>query len=508
VKRAACIAGLLGAAMARTPSALAGPAHIPAAPMSRPATLAVVVQDQTALRAAPSDRAAQQAVLWRGDLLEVRGDRIDHLQVWDHRRERAGYVRASQLRPLHLLPHDAPQLLAVLRFLRDTPGAESLGIAYVAAYLRASPAAQIGAEPFDALGTMAERLAGRASGPSGGQTLAAHLEVAAQYGVRFNSIAHDGRLQLCYDGEAFRQVLALAATTPGAVAAETQASAALALSRPDCVNPDLRPDERLARHIESAALLDRLPLERWTALPTAVQNRVRLRRADTWASVAFQQGRAGHDATAAARRAIDELTAVDRDELGDDDQVAYNNVAIHVGASRWAALPALPPSGALALRSETGEPGQTCLVLGPSAAPLARRCTFGTVWMSSARVSPNGRVAVVAVEPLDGWTELWVLRRDSSNGNGPAWQVDVLPPASCEPGLGYIEFAGWVPGGRRMLVSRETRNAEGHGRWRRSFEVVSLDSLNTVQQTASARASALFAKWQDPRWRQGTLSLR
>jgi hypothetical protein len=37
---------------------------------------------------------------------------------------------------------------------------------------------------------------------------------------------------------------------------------------------------------------------------------------------------------------------------------------------------------------------------------------------------------------------------------------------------------------------------------------VSLDSLNTVQQAASARASALFAKWQDPRWRQGTLSLR
>jgi hypothetical protein len=128
--------------------------------------------------------------------------------------------------------------------------------------------------------------------------------------------------------------------------------------------------------------------------------------------------------------------------------------------------------------------------------------------MSSARVSADGRAAVVSVQPLDGWTELWVLRRDSSGGGGPAWQVDVLPPASCEPGLGYIEFAGWVPGGRTMLVSRETRNAEGQGRWRRSFEVVSLDSLNTVKQAASARASTLFGKWQDPRWRQGTLSLR
>ena len=32
--------------------------------------------------------------------------------------------------------------------------------------------------------------------------------------------------------------------------------------------------------------------------------------------------------------------------------------------SRWGALPALPPAGRMALRSEPGEPGQTCLLLG------------------------------------------------------------------------------------------------------------------------------------------------
>ena len=37
----------------------------------------------------------------------------------------------------------APQMLAVLRFLRDTPGAEPLAIAYAAAYLKAAPAAAI-----------------------------------------------------------------------------------------------------------------------------------------------------------------------------------------------------------------------------------------------------------------------------------------------------------------------------------------------------------------------------
>src|SRR5439155_27114852 len=124
---------------------------------------AIVTQDQAALRAAPRDAAAQQAVLWQGDALEVRGERLGYLQVYDHRRERAGYVLAAQLRRVSPAPEDAPALLAVLRFVRDTPGAEALGIAYAAAYLKAAPAGTITAEPFDALASMAERLAGRAS---------------------------------------------------------------------------------------------------------------------------------------------------------------------------------------------------------------------------------------------------------------------------------------------------------------------------------------------------------
>jgi len=102
-------------------------------------------------------------VLWQGDALEVRGRRLDYLRVYDHRRERAGFVRAAQVRMLSLQPQDAPELLAVVRFLRDTSGAEALGIGYAAAYLKAAPAGAIGAEPFDALGTMADRLARRAS---------------------------------------------------------------------------------------------------------------------------------------------------------------------------------------------------------------------------------------------------------------------------------------------------------------------------------------------------------
>jgi len=60
--------------------------------------IAIVNSDQVTLRAAPSAQAAQQAVLWQGDSLEVRGRRNDYLQVWDHRRERGGFVRSTQVR--------------------------------------------------------------------------------------------------------------------------------------------------------------------------------------------------------------------------------------------------------------------------------------------------------------------------------------------------------------------------------------------------------------------------
>ena len=57
----------------------------------------IVMQDQTALRGAPRDSAPVQATLWRGEALEVRAERADYLQVWDHQRERGGYVHRSQL---------------------------------------------------------------------------------------------------------------------------------------------------------------------------------------------------------------------------------------------------------------------------------------------------------------------------------------------------------------------------------------------------------------------------
>ena len=128
------------------------------------ATLAIVVRDHTPIRAAPSSSAAELTALSQGDVLEIRGERAGYLKVYNYRRERGGYLRGDVVRPLGVTEADAPQLLAVLRFLRDSAGSESLGISYGAAYLKAIPARALTAEPFDAIARMAERLADAASG--------------------------------------------------------------------------------------------------------------------------------------------------------------------------------------------------------------------------------------------------------------------------------------------------------------------------------------------------------
>ena len=106
----------------------------------------------------------------------------------------------------------------------------------------------------------------------------------------------------------------------------------------------------------------------------------------------------------------------------------------------------------------------------------------------------------LAVQPLEAWRELWLFRR-----RGKAWSIEVLPPAPLEPGLGYAEFAGWVPGGTQMLLAREAR---AEGRYRRSYEVLNLDSLGVQRQSAEPSALGPFQRWQDPAWKRLSVSLR
>ena len=504
------------AAVASAAVTVASAAVPPAATAASPSAQGsvIVVQDKASLRAAPRDGAQQQASLWQGEVLEVRGERLDYLQVWDHKRERGGFIRASDVRRLALTEAEGPALLAVMRFVQDTPGAEALGIGLTAAYLQAAPAKALaggeGAQAFDALGTFADRLARRASvavpGKTSGATLSAHLDVANGYGVRFATYEVDGRMQVCYEGEAFRRLLAMPAAD-----AEQRARAALALTRPECINPDLPAHERAKLTTWLVDVLERVDV---AGLPGYLRNRVQMRRASVWGAKAFQQARnnaADPAVAAAAARALTELAGVSKADLPDEDQSAYNDAAMRVSAVRWALVPSAAPASVAAitgarptLQTEPGAPGETCVLLvdaqHAAKAPLLRRCTYGVVWAASASTNREGTAVALAVQPMEGWRELWVLRKTEGG-----WLADVLPPGAATPETGVAEWAGWVPGGQRMLVAREAR---GQGRYRKSFEVVRLDGLTTERVTGDVSALPLFQRWQDPAWARQTLSLR
>ncbi len=462
-------------------------------------TLAIVIQDQASLRASARDSATQQAVLWQGDVLEIRGQRGEYLQVYDHRRERGGYIRAVQVRRVTLSPGEAPGLLAVVRFLRDAPGSEALGISYAAAYLRAAPAESLTAEPLDAVGTMAERLARRASNDKAkarDPALAAHLEVAAQYGLKVKSFDRNGHVQICYDGEMFRRVLAMPGAEP-----DQQARAALGLTRHECVDPGIGPSDRYQLDLWRATVLDRVPA---TGLDAQLASRLHARRAGVWSAVAFEQARRGEPTQAAAQRAMQELSAVSTAELGEEAQSEYTDAAVRVGTVRWAAEFTTRATGKLAVATAPGAPGETCVTLEdtrhPVSNPLLKRCTYGTVWTASARSNSAGTALALAVQPLDTWRELWVFRKGAQG-----WTVDVLPPGTSNPDLGYVEFAGWTPGAKRMLVAREVR-ADGH--FRRRFEVLRLDTLVADRQASAPELLPDFERWQDSAWKHQTVALR
>jgi hypothetical protein len=459
------------------------------------ATLAIVVRDHTPIRAAPSAAAAELTALSQGDVLEVRGERAGYLKVYNYRRERGGYLRADTVRPVGLNEADAPELLAVLRFLRESPGSEALGISYGAAYLKAVPARTLSAEPFDAIARMAERLADAASG-SGSRLpeVAAHLEVVQQFGIHMRSFERGGRMQVCYDGELFHRVLAQAGAS-----SEERAHAVLGLTRPDCIDPESGPVLRASLDDERRELLEIDARE----LSATTRSRLHARRAGVWASIAYERARRGDSPRTAAERAHAELLAVIAGDLGDDRRAEYEDAVLRVGAVRWAFAPPVPRTGPLLLSAAPGDPGQTCIVLSEAdprrTAPLARRCTYGIVWMASEQTIPKGPALVLAVQPLESWRELWLFHAKDG-----VWTIDVLSPGADDPEEGYVEFAGFAPASRRLLIAREVKD---RGRLRRRFEELRLDDLALVRQASSPELLRDFGWWQDVAWRRDTLAL-
>ena len=335
-------------------------------------------------------------------------------------------------------------------------------------------------------------------------------------------------MQFCYDGELFRSVL----TQPGSTA-EQKAHAVLALTRPDCIEPDTSLTARAALDEERRDLLERV---QDTNLTPVTRSRLRARRAAVWSAISFAQARHGQPPAPAAQRALAELTALHPADLGETYQSEYADAVLRVSAIRWATAPvAQTPSpvaagtaaqqatslslaamsssvSQLTLNTSLGtEPGQTCLTLEQShpqrpKATLARRCTFGIIWLASAQAIPQTQASqpaqalVLSVQPLESWRELWVF-----HPIGGKWLVDVISPGLDEPDEGYVEYAGFAPGTSRILLVREVKE---HSRFKRWFEEVRLDDLLLVRQASTPELLRDFGRWQDVRWRRETLALR
>lgn len=452
-----------------------------------------LVSQDSPLRGAPRDTASLQAQMGRGEALEIRGERGDHWQVWDYRRERGGWLRKGQVLVMPRGDGATAELLAQLRLTRQQWGTEGLGLGLAAAYVQAATPAELagpgGAEALDAMGTFAERVADRASLPNaklGEGQLAAQMDVAARYGLKFEQFdAEDGRVQVCYDGDAFRRVLATAATP------EQRVRAALALTRPDCLNPKATVREQEARDQWRQQVLAQVDA---ATLAPHWKNRLLMRRASVAASLAFAQARRGD---AMQPQALADFAGIVPTELTEDDQAAYNDAAMRVNAARWLGTGAATRDfGAVQLSLQAGADGQRCVELKEGNKPAARRCSFGQVALASASLNREGRALALAVQPLDGWRELWLFLKDRDG-----WRVEVMPPAPAQPGLGVAEFAGWVPGGQQVLVAREFR---AEGKYRRSFEVVSLATLATERQSAEPALMGAFQRWSDAAWRGGS----
>jgi hypothetical protein len=454
---------------------------------------AVIAGDHVVLRASPSRTAAQQAVLWRGDWLEVRGEQRGWLKVYDHRHERPGWVARPSARTVELDEPAAPALRAVVEFLRDAPGSESLGIAYAGLYMKVAPRGGIDASLLVSLGTLADRLAHRASSEAADGHAAQQLEVAQSWGIGFTSVERSDGIRTCYDGAAFRQALALAPS------GGDLATAVLGLTDAACEPQTLGATERRVRDQTALDLLGRVDP---TRVPGPIGNRIRIRRAVLGARLAWALGRGGDPAAGkVAEAAVSAFARVDKPELADDDVADYEAAALEVAASRWAAgAPAAPRKDDPRLVLTPGEPGETCVALAERTDASPPHCTHGQVWASSFRVAPDHAAAALAIEPLPGWLELWMFRRAAGG-----WTLDVLAPATDGPDLGYVELAGWSGDAARAVIVREAREA---GAIHRTYQVLELTSLAVEHQSSRLADLGPGRAWLTPEWRGRTLALR
>ena len=150
-------------------------------------------------------------------------------------------------------------MLAVARFVRDT-GHRGDGHRIRRRGLSEGSTGEtaIDAEPFDILGTLADRLARRASGASKAQEalLSTRVDTARHYGIRFIDIERDGRVRLCYDRRSIP-------SGTGAVEAGCPARPRSTRDHPQrLIDPTLLPSKRQAVDQWRAEVLDQVDINK------------------------------------------------------------------------------------------------------------------------------------------------------------------------------------------------------------------------------------------------------
>ena len=251
----------------------------------------------------------------------------------------------------------APELLAVLRFLRDSPGSESLGISYGAAYLKAAP-------PRAGRRSLRCHCAnGRAPCRSGlGQPRPSRDRSSP--GRRGSSSAFACAISNATVGcESATTVNCSIAFSRSPARAEERAHAVLGLTRPDCIDPDMGPMPRAALDDERAELLEQVSDGDLNAM---MRSRLHARRAGVWALAYDRAPR--RPRRRPAERALAELLAVHLDDLGDDRRAEYVDAVLRVSAIRWAGGLPVPPSGALGQRGARGSGSDVYCLLDAQAA--------------------------------------------------------------------------------------------------------------------------------------------
>ncbi|MBS2024748.1 MAG: hypothetical protein JST92_20320 [Deltaproteobacteria bacterium] len=473
-------------------------------------TVTIVVDDQVSLRSSPRAGAPVSAVLSRGDLLELRGEEPGFLKVYDHQRERPGFVRPSQVRVHKLDAAGAAELKTIALFLRDQQGMEALGTSYalLARELHTDELEPGHGDPLDdAIAQMTDRLAARASRrwSTPQQNLADQLEAVRARGIRFVPREIAGQVILCTDGAAETRAL-----RDGD--ANEAARAVLLLTQSRCGDDTAPPAKQGEWHAWRLDLLGSLEPH---LLRPELAARVRLREAESWAFLAGQAARARDlpHASDAAEHALDRLLGVDRAALPEEAQVTYDEVAVRVSAARHAQDTQENPLAEAAssqpqLTFAAMDDGRTCLTLRAARAREAKQgavvlehCSYAVPWPSTARVSPHGDAVALVVSPTPTWTELWLLRR----GARGAWALEVLPPAAIDPGVGAIELAGFTPDSRSIMVARE---AMVQGKLVRQFEVRALKNLALVAHADAAGRLRAFARYAAGDWKSKSVALR